>query len=327
MKKHFNLIPMGFVLIILIMSCKSVELVKTEDNPLTENRSISADFPYESKFVDVLGSKMHYVDQGEGNPVLFIHGNPTSSYLWRNIIPYVSKDTRAIAVDLIGMGKSDKPELDYSFEDHAQYLDAFITKLGLKNITLVVHDWGSSLGFNYAANNEDNIIAVVFMESQIKPMTWDRLNEEYAITFKMLRNPENKKMIMSQNFMVEQIMPNLMMRKLTENEMNKYREPFEIAESREVVWKWPTLIPISGEPANTHKIWIDNSNWLKNSSIPKLLIHVTPGVLISEADAMWARDNIKNVDIVNVGEGKHFIQEDHPHKIGEEISKWYLSLN
>jgi haloalkane dehalogenase len=327
MKKHFYLILIGFIFIInLFTACKSTENITPGENLISENKTIGSEFPYESKFVDVLGSKMHYVEEGEGDTVLFLHGNPTSSYLWRNIIPYVSKDARAIAVDLIGMGKSEKPEIKYGFEDHARYLDAFISELGLKNITLVVHDWGSSLGFNYAVNNEDNIKAIVFMESQIKPLTWDRFDEKNTMAFKMLRDPANKEMMMNQNFMVEQVLPNQMMRKLTEFEMNRYREPFVTLESRELVWKWPTQIPISGEPENTHKIWSDNSNWLQNSIVPKLMLHASPGVLITETDAEWVKDNVRNVEIVNVGEGYHFIQEDLPHEIGEEISKWYLSL-
>jgi haloalkane dehalogenase len=142
--------------------------------PLPYEQNISAEFPFESNYVEVLGSQMHYIDEGEGDPILFIHGNPTSSYLWRNIIPYVEPYGRAIAVDLIGMGKSDKPDIGYRFVDHAKYLEAFIEKLDLKNITLVVHDWGSALGFNYAMQNEDNIKGIAFMEAFLMPfnMEW-----------------------------------------------------------------------------------------------------------------------------------------------------------
>ena len=151
--------------------------------------AISADFPFESKFVDILGSRMHYIEEGSGDPILFLHGNPTSSYVWRNIIPHLSAHGRCIAPDLIGMGKSDKPALAYRFEDHAKYLDGFIEKLELRNITLVLHDWGSGLGFHYFARHEDNVKALVFMEAILRPMSWDEFPIGPRIGFKLFRAP------------------------------------------------------------------------------------------------------------------------------------------
>jgi len=289
---------------------------------------ISADFPFESKYVEVLGSKMHYIDEGEGDPILFIHGNPTSSYLWRNIIPYVTDDGRAIAVDLIGMGQSDKPDIDYRFVDHAKYLDAFIEELELENITLVIHDWGSGLGFNYAMQNEDNIKGIAFMEAFLIPITWDEFPAEFRETFQMFRTPGiGEDMIMTQNIFIEQILPGSMLREITEEEMNYYREPYPTVESRKPVWVWPNEIPIDGEPADVHEIVANYNKWLQETEVPKILFYVNPGVLVPAPMVEWSKVNLKNLETIYVGEGIHFIQEDHPHAIGEALSDWYQTIN
>jgi len=293
---------------------------------MSEQKEISAEFPFESKYVEVLESQMHYIDEGQGDVILFIHGNPTSSYLWRNIIPYVSDDARVIAVDLIGMGKSDKPDIDYSFEDHAKYLDGFIKELELKNVTLVIHDWGSALGFNYAANNEGNIKGIAFMEALLMPMpSYDVFpSPEMIEMFKNFRTPGvGEEMIMNQNIFVEQLLPSLIVRELSEEEMNYYSEPYPTPESRKPVWKWPNEIPIGGEPKNVHDIISSYNQWLQTTETPMLMIYATPGVLGNEMAVQWAKDNLKNLKVVNVGEGIHFIQEDNPDAIGKAISDWY----
>jgi len=286
--------------------------------------TISAEFPFESHYVEVLGSKMHYIDEGEGDPILFIHGNPTSSYLWRNIIPFVTNDARVIAVDLIGMGKSDKPDIDYRFVDHAKYLDAFIEELELENITLVIHDWGSGLGFNYAMQNEDNIKGIAFMEAILMPMTSDEFPAEFREIFQMFRTPGiGEDMIMTQNFFVEQMLPGGILRELTEEEMNQYREPYPTVESRKPVWMWPNEIPMDGEPADVHKIVTDYNQWLQETEIPKILFYVNPGTIITAPIVEWSETNLKNLETVYVGEGIHFIQEDHPDEIGKGLAEWY----
>jgi haloalkane dehalogenase len=151
--------------------------------------NISPKYPFESKFIDINGSKMHYIDVGKGSPILFLHGNPTSSYLWRNIIPYLQPSARCIAPDLIGMGKSGKPDIDYTFEDHYDYLEKFIEKLNLKNITLVIHDWGSGLGFHYANKHRDNVKGIAFMEAMVKPLSWKDMPSDMRLPFRMLRTP------------------------------------------------------------------------------------------------------------------------------------------
>ena len=282
------------------------------------------------RYVEVLGSQMHYIDEGEGDPVLFLHGNPTSSYLWRNVIPYVSDDARVIAVDLIGMGKSDKPDIDYSFDDHAKYLNAFIEELELKDVTLVIHDWGSGLGFNYAANNEENIKGIAFMEALLMPMaSYDAFPSPEAVEmFKNFRTPGvGEELIMNQNIFVEQLLPSMILRELSEEEFNYYSEPYPTPESRKPVWKWPNEIPIGGEPKNTHDIISSYNQWLQTTETPMLMIYATPGVLGNEMAVQWAEDNLMNLETVHIGPGLHFIQEDNPDAIGEAISDWYQTIN
>lgn len=289
---------------------------------MTQQQEISAAFPYDSKYVDVRGSKMHYVEEGSGDPVLFLHGNPTSSYLWRNIIPHVSPVGRCIAPDLIGMGKSDKPNIEYRFVDHAKYVDGFIEALGLKNITLVIHDWGSALGFHYARRNESNVKAIAFLEAIVRPLTWAEWPEQAKGMFQAFRTPAmGEQMIMDNNMFVEATLPGAILRKLSDEEMNRYREPYPDRESRRPLWRWPNEIPIDGEPADVHEIVQAYSKWLGESPLPKLLLHAQPGAIMRNLLG-WCEDNIANLKSVDVGAGVHFLQEDTPHEIGEAIRDW-----
>ena len=187
-------------------------------------KAISADFPFESKYVEIHGSKIHYIDEGSGDPILFLHGNPTSSYLWRNIIPYLVPHGRCIAPDLIGMGKSDKPDLGYRFFDHSEYVEGFIDKLDLSNITLVIHDWGSALGFHYASRHESNVKGLAFMEAILATMPrWDGFPPDVRTMFEGFRTPEvGWDMIVNQNIFVEQVLPGGIVRKLTDEEMEMF---------------------------------------------------------------------------------------------------------
>ncbi len=219
---------------------------------MTSAQTISADFPYESRYIEVHGAKLHYIDEGEGDPILFLHGNPTSSYLWRNVIPYLTPHGRCLALDLVGMGKSDKPDIDYRFFDHVRYVEGFIAALGLRNATLVVHDWGSALGFHYASRHEANVKAIAFMEAILMPLpSWEMLPEEARAAFQAFRTPEvGRDLIVKQNMFVEQVLPGGILRALSEAELNRYREPFTDPASRKPVWRWPNEIPIAGKPAD-----------------------------------------------------------------------------
>ncbi len=290
-------------------------------------QEISAAFPFESKFVEVQGSRMHYVEEGSGDPVLFLHGNPTSSYLWRNVIPHLSTLARCIAPDLIGMGKSDKPDIEYRFFDHARYVDGFVEALALRNVTFVVYDWGSALGFHYARRHEENVKGLAFMEALVRPLIWDEWPEQARQMFQAFRTPGvGENLILEQNAFVEQVLPGAILRKLSDEEMNRYREPFQDPASRKPTWRWPNEIPVEGEPADVVAAAQAYADWLGTSDVPKLLLYAQPGAVIREPLLEWCRNNIRNMKTVDIGPGVHFLPEDRPHEIGEAIAEWYRGL-
>lgn len=289
-------------------------------------KKVLADFPYKARFADVLGARMHYVDEGAGDPpVLFLHGNPTSSYLWRNIIPYMVPHARCIAADLIGMGKSDKPDLDYRFVDHAKYLESFISKVDLNRVVIVGHDWGAALGLYYAMRHETKVAGVVFMETFIKPFQWREMGIVERFIFKMFRHPiMGPKMIMGNNFLIEKGLPMLTRRKLSEEEMDNYRRPYTHPSSRKPIQAWPREIPIDGEPRDVHDIICNYRIRMERSSIPKLLLWGSPGLLIKKQDVRELREKLKNLKVAFVGRAKHYLQEDQPHRVGSSLAEWYL---
>ena len=291
---------------------------------MADAEAISAEFPFESKYVEVEGSKLHYVEQGEGAPVLFLHGNPTSSYLWRNVIPHVASGARCIALDLIGMGRSDKPDIEYRFADHVRYVEGAIAALGLENVTLVVHDWGSALGFNYARANEGNVRGIAFMEAILMSVpSWDAFPEAARPIFEAFRTPDvGWKLIAGDNAFVEKVLPGSVVRELTAAEMDAYRAPYPDEESRRPLWRWPNEIPIEGEPADVDEAVTAYNDWLQETEMPMLLLHGAPGALIPPPVVGWVTANIGNVEALDVGEAVHFIQEDHPHEIGRAIADW-----
>lgn len=290
-------------------------------------KPISADFPYESHYQPVLGSEIHYVDEGakdSKHTFLLLHGNPTSSYLWRNVIPYLTNHGRVIAPDLIGMGKSGKPSIGYTFEDHIRYIDEFIHSMDLQNIILVIQDWGSGIGFHYANRYRDNVAGIVFFEAIIRPIEWSDANLIEKIIFKRFRHPKKgHKMIVDKNFFVEKFIPMMAGRKLTEEEMDNYRAPYINKRDRKPVRVWPTQIAIGGEPEFSTRVIRDYYEYNPTSTIPKLMFHVTPGMIIKKKEAEQIKATWKNLEAVYLGKGKHYIQEQYPHEIGEGISDWY----
>jgi len=290
-------------------------------------KSISPDFPFESKFIEVYGSKMHYIDEGEGDPILFLHGNPASNYLWRNIIPYLTPHARCIAPDLIGMGKSDKPDITYDFADQSKYLEGFIEKLGLSNVTLVLHDWGSGLGFHYGMRHESNLKGIAFMEAMVKPIKWEDFSTRDRWAFKMMRTPVIGWFLLNiMNVFVEKFMPMGVARTLSKQEMERYKAPFKTIRSRRPIRQFPTQVPISGFPRHTHQMMSNYSQKFQASDLPKILFFASPGTLITAKDLDWCKQNLKNLKVVDIGEGVHFVQEDNPHQIGEELAAWYQAL-
>ena len=286
---------------------------------------ISPDFPFESRYVDVLGSRMHYVDEGprDGRVLLLLHGNPTSSYLWRNVIPHLSGTARAIAPDLIGMGRSDKPDIAYRFADHSRYLEAFIQALGLRDVTLVLHDWGSALGFHYARRHEENVRGLAFTEAILAPARWRDFPPRFKAAFKLFRTPyAGALMISGLNVFLKQVLPQSVVRKLTREEMRRYLEPYPTFASRRPVRQWPREIPIEGQPRDVHDAVSAYNAWLQTTEIAKLLLYAKPGALITRSTVEWARQRFPNLETVDVGPGLHFVQEDNPHGIGEAIHEW-----
>lgn len=295
--------------------------------PQAPETDISADFPFESRFVEVLGSKMHYIDEGEGDPILFLHGNPTSSYLWRNVIPHVTPFARAIAPDLIGMGRSDKPKLGYRFFDHVRYVEGFIEALALERVTLMIHDWGSALGFHYARRHEANVRGLAFTEAILRPSKWSEFPAEFKVGFKLFRTPViGWAMIVPGNAFLDKILPQTIVRDLSDEEMRRYKEPYATWASRKPVRQWPCEIPIDGHPADVHEAVAAYEAWLTQTQLPKLLLHALPGGIIRPATAAWAEATLPNLQSISIGKGIHFVQEDHPARIGRELADWYRRL-
>ena len=270
---------------------------------------------------------MSYVDVGDGPPVVFLHGNPTSSYLWRNIIPHLSDSARCLAPDLVGMGESGKaPDRSYRFVDHRRYLDAWFEAVDLgDDVTLVVHDWGSALGFDWAYRHQQRVNGIAYMEAMVRPLSWDAWPEAARQLFQALRSPAGEEMILEQNMFVEVILPAGMLRVPSEAEMAVYRRPYtEPGESRRPTLTWPREIAFDGEPADVTEIVATYSQWLARSDLPKLFINGEPGSILTGPQREFCRA-WPNQQEVNV-RGLHYLQEDSPHEIGEAIAQWHASL-
>jgi haloalkane dehalogenase len=288
----------------------------------------SAEFPYESRFLDVHSQRMHYIDKGTGQTFLFLHGNPTSSYLWRNVMRYVEPSGRVVALDNIGFGRSDKPDLDYTYQTHYRFVESFIEELGLEDIILVVHDWGSVLGLDYARQHSDNVRGVVFMEAIIPPAfpmaDLGPLGGADGM-FAEFRTPDRgKELLINQNVFIEQLLGNgALTRSLTQAELDAYRAPFLDPATRFPIYVWPNELPIAGKPARNVQVVTAVGEWLKTTPMPKLLQYASPGAIVSPAAAQWMADNYPNLEAQFVGYGAHYIQEDNPEAIGRGIADWY----
>lgn len=288
---------------------------------------ISAKDPYERRRVAVLDTEIAYVDTGTGDPVVFLHGNPTSSYLWRNVIPHVAGLGRCLAPDLVGMGSSGKtPNGSYRFVDHACYLDAWFEALGVtKNVTLVVHDWGSALGFHWAHRYPDRVKGIAYMEAVVRPLTWANWPEAARPIFQALRSPAGEELVLQKNMFIENILPASVLRGLTEEEMVVYRRPYvEPGESRRPMLTWPRQIPIEGEPADVVAIVEDYGKWLTTSDVPKLFVNAEPGIILVGPQREFCR-TWPNQQEVTV-KGLHFVQEDSPVEIGQAIAAFLRRL-
>ena len=278
------------------------------------------------KSVDVLGSRMAYVDSGEGPVVLFQHGNPTSSYLWRNVIPHVVPHARCIAADLIGMGQSDKPDIAYRFEDHARYFEAFMAALDLNDVVLVLHDWGSALGLDWARRHQERVRGLALMEFVVPIPTWLDIAPQGAELFRSFRSEEGRRLLVEENLFIEKVLPAGVVRPLTEEEMDAYRAPFLDPAAREPVYRFPNELPIAGSPADVWAMVGAYFDWLQETDIPKLLFWADPGAFISPQRAKWLQSRLKACTTIPLGAGRHFVQEDHADTIGQGIAAWLPSL-
>ena len=290
--------------------------------------------PYERRRIAALDTEISYIDTGDSGsgdnsdgPVVFLHGNPTSSYLWRNVIPHLEGEYRCLAPDLIGMGDSGgSRDGSYRFVDHARYLDAWFEALNLTDVTLVVHDWGSGLGFHWASRNRERVRGIVYMEAIVRPMTWDEWPESARGIFEAMRSEAGEELVLEKNVFVERILPSSVIRDLTEEEMEVYRRPFrEPGESRRPTLTWPRELPIDGEPEDVVEIVENYSRWMSETDIPKLFINAEPGIILTGEMREFCRTWSEQEEITV--EGLHFIQEDSPREIGNAIAGFIVRID
>ncbi len=285
---------------------------------------------YPKKRARVLGATMASVETGSGDPIVFLHGNPTSSYLWRNVIPHLEGMGRCIAPDLIGMGDSDKlspsgPDR-YSFVEHRRHLDALLDHLGVRErVTLVIHDWGSALGFDWANRHRDAVRGIAYMEAIVRPVTWADWPEAATRIFQALRSPAGEEMILEKNVFVERILPASVLRGLTDAELTVYRRPYlRAGEDRRPTLTWPRQIPVEGEPRDVVAIVQAYATWLSQNPVPKLFINADPGSILIGPQREFCRTWPNQTEVTV--RGTHFIQEDSPDEIGRAISAWMRTL-
>ena len=280
----------------------------------------------DKNFITVNGKRMAYAEMGTGDPIVFQHGNPTSSYLWRNVMRPLAERGRCVAVDLIGMGDSEKLDnpgpASYRYAEHRDYLYAAWDQLGItNNVTLVIHDWGSALGFEWAMRNPERVKAIVYMEAIVRPMSWDEWPEAIRPLFAGFRSDAGETMVLEKNVFVDRVLPGSVLRGLTDAEMDVYRRPFKTAgEDRRPTLAWPRQIPLDGEPADVCAVVDAYGKWLSECDIPKLFINAEPGAILTGAQREFCR-NFPNQTEVTVA-GSHFIQEDSPAEIAAAIDAW-----
>jgi haloalkane dehalogenase len=286
--------------------------------------------PLSKQYATVEGKRMAYHESGEGRSVVFLHGNPTSSYLWRNVVPHVSGLARCIAPDLIGQGDSDKlddtgPD-SYRFVEHREHLDGLLDQLDLgDDVVLVIHDWGSALGFDWANRHRDRVAGIAFMEAIVRPVTWDEFPDAARGIFQGFRSEAGEEMVIGKNLFVEAVLPGSILRELTPEEHDEYRRPFTEPEHRRPTLTWPRQIPIDGEPADVTEIVQSYADWLSTSEVPKLFVDAEPGALLGDPQRELVRTwpNVTEVTVT----GSHFVQEDSPHEIGAAIAAWLPTLD
>lgn len=291
------------------------------------NERISDKVSQPSKFIQINGTTIHYLEEGVGDPILFLHGIPTSSYLWRNIMPYLSPLGRCIAPDLVGFGQSDKPDIAYTIDDHINYIDAFIDALKLKKLTIIMHGWGSVIGLNYAMKHESNCRGLVFYEAFLRSVNGDDISLPYQEQLLSLQAQENlPELIGDGSSFVDAVIMQNVMRDLSDVELQHYRQPFQEEGSTKPLIQYIKDLPTGEGKKHIDSIIDDYSKALTKSKLPKLLLYSVPGFITTMATLMWAKSQLPNLEIVEIGEELHLAQESNPHFIGESISIWLQSV-
>ena len=282
------------------------------------------------QFATVNGKRLAYLEAGSGDPIVLLHGNPTSSYLWRNVIPELEGCGRVIAPDLIGQGDSEKlPASEgagrYSFEVAFDYLDGLLSEIGAnQNVTLVVHDWGSGLGFHWARLNPESVKGIAYMEAIVMPMTWDDWPESARGIFQGFRSSKGEDLVLERNMFVEAVLPSSILRDLTEDEMAAYRAPFDAPDNRQPTLNWPRQIPIEGEPPHMVELVEAYGAFMAGSEIPKLFVNADPGSILVGRQREFCRTWPNQAEVTV--KGLHFLQEDSPREIGQAVAAWYAGL-
>ncbi len=288
-------------------------------------------YSYESKFIEIKGSKIHYIEEGEGNPILFIHGMPSWSYLWRNVIPHVKIAGRCIALDLIGFGKSDSPDIEFRIRDHLEYLSLFIKALDLKDLKIIGHSWGAVLGTLYAKENESNVKAISYIEPMLGEWKkWSDFNPHMPAMqeiFKKFRSPEGWNLIVNDNFFMEKMFINASIRTLSEDERNAYLEPFRDISRRKALWRAPQELPIENEPPDVSHMVNSVYNWMISSTIPQLFFYTTPAAFFTAEKRERLLNSASNIISHSLGDGRYNHIEDYSEEIGHVFASWLLAQN
>ncbi|KZN50804.1 haloalkane dehalogenase [Pseudoalteromonas luteoviolacea] len=285
----------------------------------------------EQRSIEIKGSWMTYLEQGEGKPVVFVHGNPTSSYSWRNIMPYIADTHRAIAVDLIGMGDSGKPDIDYTFKEQYRYFSRFINRLELDEVILIGHDWGAAIAWLYAKKHPRKVAGLAFMEGVLPPQfpaeSYESLGP-VADFFRTLRDPVlGPMLVIDQNMWIEQALPASVNRTLGDQAMDAYRAPYLVPESRKPLLAWPNQLPIAGEPTQTDRLMRGIKRFMRRTDMPTLYVYGSPSVERSPQVLEWYVENIDELETSYVGQGLHYLPEDQPDAIGRALEDWLRRLD
>ncbi len=278
---------------------------------------------YVSKYIDVDHAKMHYIEAGQGDVILFLHGVPTSSFVWRNIIPHLSSIGHCIAPDLMGFGFSDKPEIQYTIDEHVHYINQFIQTLGLKKVILVMHGWGSVIGFHYAMNHEKNCRGLIFYEAFLQPA-----DEEFSLPLAeqlSLLNTSENKATMSGVSLVDKMISQAAMQQLNTDVLNAYRQPFKEEGTAQPILQYLNELSEKNK-AKINKLIANYSKKLTHSNLPKLMLYSVPGFITSIASVMWAKENLSHLEMIDIGEELHLAQESYPALMGETMSVWLQGL-